>query len=743
MRASIVVPVLCMIGVHMAFADTPGPSIVPRPMEMEVLAGGFGLSGSSSVSVEAGNAEVRAVGEYLAECLNRGAGVHVTVAESDATTAPKGSILLTTAASDASLGDEGYELLVSPDALVLRAPTPCGLSRGVQTIRQLLPPEFEAGDGPPSGDAWTMPCVRVKDKPRYAWRGSLLDCCRHFMTKDFVKRYIDLLAYHKMNVLHWHLTEDQGWRIEIKKYPKLTEVGAWRGPERYGGVYTQDDVREVVAYAKSRYVTIVPEIEMPGHSQAALAAYPELSCTGGPFEVGTRWGIYEDVYCAGNDKTFEFLQDVLTEVLALFPSQFIHIGGDECPKTRWHACPKCQQRIKAEGLKDEHELQSYFIKRIETFLDSKGRRLVGWDEILEGGLAPNATVQSWRGMGGAVAAATTGHDVIASPYSHCYLDASNETTTLERAYSFEPTPEDLTPEQATHILGVEGNMWTEGTPQDRIEHQVYPRLCALAEVGWSPKQLRDWGDFARRMQVHYRRLDALGVTYYVTPPRCLMQDTIFADSVEVAFDNPAGCGVVRYTLDGTDPTPDSPAYTEPLRLTDTTTVKARLFLDSGNASDVVAFTFTSRRPLEPVVAPSAQPGLRYEYYEGEWDRLPDFDALRAAATGIAKSFDISQRKRDDRFAFRFTGYIDVPADGIYTFRLTSDDGSKLWIGDLLVVDNDGLHSMVERRGQVLLKAGRHPITVAMFEATEVEGLSVAYEGPGVSRQPIPAAVLSR
>jgi hexosaminidase len=366
----------------------------------------------------------------------------------------------------------------------------------------------------------------------------LLDCGRHFMTKDFVKRYIDLLAYHKLNVLHWHLTEDQGWRIEIKKYPKLTEIGAWRqatrddeqprdAAGRYGGFYTQDDIREIVAYAKSRFVTIVPEIEMPGHCQAALASYPELSCTGGPFQVGTEWGVYDDVYCAGNDHTFEFLQDVLTEVLDLFSSQFIHIGGDEVPKTRWKACPKCQARIKAEGLKDEAELQSYFVRRIERFLASKGRRLVGWDEILEGGLAPNATVQSWRGMGGAIAAATAGHDVVSSPTSHCYLDypqfpvvSTQPVTviTLDKIYSFEPTPAELNAEQAKHILGAEGNMWTERAPQDRVDYLVFPRLCALAEVTWSPKELRNWDDFATRMKAHYQRLDALGVRYAKPPP---------------------------------------------------------------------------------------------------------------------------------------------------------------------------------------------------------------------------------
>ncbi len=356
-----------------------------------------------------------------------------------------------------------------------------------------------------------------------------LDVCRHFIPVEYVKRYIDLMAMHKMNIFHWHLTDDQGWRIEIKKYPKLTEVAAWRlqDGKRYGGFYTQDEIRDVVAYAADRFVTVVPEIEMPGHSLAALAAYPEYSCTGGPFEVGTTWGIFEDVYCPGNDATFTFLEDILTETLALFPSEFIHVGGDECPKVRWKACPKCQARIKAEGLKDEDELQSWFITRMSRFLESKGRRLVGWDEILEGGLAPGATVMSWRGTKGGIAAAKANHDAVMTPSSHCYLNFWNtekkddpghttgRVTTLEKVYSYEPTPAELSPEEAKHILGVQANVWTEYiTDGPTVDRMAYPRACALAEVAWTPADQKDWEDFSRRLETHLQRLNALDVNYY-------------------------------------------------------------------------------------------------------------------------------------------------------------------------------------------------------------------------------------
>jgi len=360
------------------------------------------------------------------------------------------------------------------------------------------------------------------------------------MPKEYVKKYIDYIAMHKMNTFHWHLTEDQGWRIEIKKYPKLTEIGAWRKetlighyrdkPHKYdgkvhGGFYTQEDVKEIVEYAKSRYVTVVPEIEMPGHSVASLASYPELSCTGGPFEVRTIWGSSEDVYCAGNEETFHFLEDVLSEVIALFPSEYIHIGGDECSKGRWEKCPKCQARIKAEKLKDENELQSYFIKRIEKFLNANNRKLIGWDEILEGGLAPDATVMSWRGMVGGIEASRQGHDVVMSPTSHCYFDYYQGNPDLEplaiggylplkKVYSFEPTPDDLTTEEAKHILGAQANLWTEYIQtQEHAEYMVFPRISAIAEVVWTPKELRNWDNFIMRMEKQFRRYDILMVNY--------------------------------------------------------------------------------------------------------------------------------------------------------------------------------------------------------------------------------------
>ena len=534
--------IVTIIGISsaMVFGGGSKITIIPKPMKMKVTGGHFAVKQNTAIYVQSGCCEVKKVAKYFAEQVRPATGLSIVVREQSEDNPPADSFLFTTKGADSGLGEEGYELKVTEKGVVLRAAEPGGLFYGVQTLRQLLPPQIESRKKV-LGVEWTIPCVEITDKPRFGWRGSLLDCCRHFMSTDFLKRYIDLLAYHKMNRFHWHLTGDQGWRIEIKKYAKLTEISAWRntGPgnlrppddppqtdEIYGGYYTQEDIKDIVDYAKSRYVMVVPEIEMPGHCVGALAAYPQLSCTGGPFKVKNTMGVFEDVYCAGNEETFEFLEDVLSEVVELFPAPYIHIGGDECPKARWKACPKCQARIRAEGLKDEHELQSYFVKRIEKFLLTKNRRLIGWDEILEGGLAPQATVQSWRGMNGAIAAAKQGHDVIASPTSHCYFDypySKKQAASFpgwmgvlptKKVYSFEPLPEGLTVQQQRHILGGEGNVWTEVAPQEEVESRAYPRLTALAEVLWSAKEGRRWKDFSARLDAHYKRLDVLGVDYY-------------------------------------------------------------------------------------------------------------------------------------------------------------------------------------------------------------------------------------
>ena len=487
---------------------------------------------------------------------------------------------------------EQYELVIDKNKINIAAFANQGLFYGVQTLLQNIPYE--------NAKIVKVAALKITDEPKFKWRGMHLDVGRHFFPKEFIKKYIDYIAMYKMNTFHWHLTEDQGWRIEIKKYPKLTEVGAWRNGSmiehyndqkydtiRHGGFYTQEDVKEIVAYAQKRHITIVPEIEMPGHSQAALAAYPEFSCTGGPFEVAKIWGVLEDVYCP-KEETFTFLEDVLTEVLALFPSEYIHIGGDECPKTRWKNCNHCQKLIKEKGLKDEHELQSYFIQRIEKFLNSKGRKIIGWDEILEGGLAPNAAVMSWRGTEGGITAAKEKHFVVMTPGSHVYFDhyqgePKNEPiaiggyTPLEKVYSFNPIPDELTKEEAKYILGAQANVWTEYIPTtQQVEYMIMPRMAALSEVLWGTSNPENYKEFEKRIIKHFEFYDKKGINY----SKSIFEVTsaVHPNEKGVAFElkspNPNG---IRYTTDGSEPVLSSSSYTNPIVITENKTVKANYF----------------------------------------------------------------------------------------------------------------------------------------------------------------------
>jgi hexosaminidase len=536
-----IISILPLLAVSALAAEPNGPALLPLPQSVEFREGSFSLGRDTRIAADAAATQTA---EYLAGCLRKATGFKVALGKSREAAAAKGQILLTTRDAKPALGPEGYELTVAADSVVLRASTPAGLFYGAQTLLQLLPPEAYAAQPahPPGG--WTMRCATIADQPRFKWRGLMLDVARHFYSKDQVKSYLDVMALHKLNTFHWHLTDDQGWRIEIKKYPDLTRVGAWRkgigfglnpkdtiayGPDgRYGGFFTQDDVKEVVAYAANLHITIVPEIEMPGHSSAALAAYPQYSCSGSGYSTDSSAGVHAGVYCAGNDQTFDFLQDVLTEVIALFPSKYIHIGGDEVPKDNWKHCPKCQARIQQQGLKNEHELQSYFIRRIEKIINAQGRSLIGWSEIREGGLAESAALMDW--IGGGAESAASGHDVVMSPTSHCYFDyyqskrpgeprAIGGFVPLNTVYSFEPIPDRLAPEFQRHVLGAQANLWTEYIANlPYLQYMTYPRACALSEVVWAPREQRDYQQFLARLQTHLKRLDYLNVHYRPLDP---------------------------------------------------------------------------------------------------------------------------------------------------------------------------------------------------------------------------------
>ena len=518
----------------LSLSSAAEPSLIPQPEKMARREGFFTLAPETRIDTDSASEDT---GRLLADRLKKSTGWRFKINRGAAP--EQGGIVITTRGADPRLGAEGYELVVSTNAVLIRAPAQAGLFYGMQTLLQLLPAEIFSAQ-PVRGIAWTIPCVEISDSPRFAWRGFMLDVSRHFYTEAEVKHVLDLMALYKLNTFHWHLVDDQGWRIQIKKYPNLTKVGAWRSgigfglasnsataydsKGRYGGFYTQSEIREIVAYAAARHITVVPEIEMPGHSSAALMAYPQFGCPGVKFAMPTQGGVFTGVYCAGNDEAFTFLNNVLSEVMPLFPGKYIHIGGDEVVKSNWIACAQCQARIKGEGLKNEKELQAYFIRRIEKIVSARGKNLIGWSEIREGGLAPGAALMDW--IGGGAEAAASGHDVVMSPGKFCYFDHYQSTNRaaepkaiggllpLAQVYSFEPVPQKLAPEFAGHVLGGQANLWTEYVPNLRqVEYMMFPRLGALAEVDWSPKSSRDWENFKSRAAQNEKRLDAMGVNY--------------------------------------------------------------------------------------------------------------------------------------------------------------------------------------------------------------------------------------
>ena len=624
--------VLCSCGSH-----DPQIAIVPYPNHLETGRGTYRVT-DRPVTCDSRTDErtQRAVVGFAARLATVTGGTNpVTVADE----VPASGIRFVT---DESLPAEGYELNVDGEGIEVRASQFPGFLYALQSLEQLLPAAVY-GTEPAPDAAWEVPCVKIADAPRFAYRGMHLDVARHFFSVDEVKRYIDVMAIHKLNTLHWHLTDDQGWRIEIKRYPELTAVGSIRKATvvrkewgtydgtPYGGFYTQDEIRDVVKYAADRGVTVIPEIDLPGHMLAALTAYPELGCTGGPYEVWGRWGVADDVLCPGREKTFEFLEGVLTEVMELFPSEYIHIGGDECPKVRWEKCPRCQAKIRQLGLKDdgehtaEHYLQSYVTDRIGKFLAQHGRRIIGWDEILEGRAPSDAVVMSWRGSAGGIKAAKLGHDVIMTPNSHFYFDYYQSLDTdaepfgiggyipMEQVYSYDPAFPELTPEQQKHILGVQANLWTEYVLSDEhLEYMLLPRLAALSEVQWCQPETKDWNRFigSFRMDEIYSQMGyefakhIFGVTasYAVDPEKGGVVMTLTTQ----------GGAPIRYTLDGSDPTASSPLYKAPVTIGESCTFKAAA-LREGMQTPVYTRKFDFNKATGRRIALNAAPTLKYTY----------------------------------------------------------------------------------------------------------------------------------
>jgi hexosaminidase len=726
-----------------AFSQTPnkvksydqGINIIPAPVSLVQNEGTFKLM--PTTKFYAPTPEAKTVATFFAARVKKSTGYTL----GNATQEGKGVISLKI---DPSISNkEGYTLDVTSSEVKIAAKTDAGLFYGMETLLQLLPAEIESAKLV-SNVAWNIPAVSIKDEPRFEWRGMMLDACRHFIPIENVKKQIDVLAMFKVNRLHWHLTDDQGWRIEIKKYPKLTQIGSTRVDGEgttYSGFYTQEQIKDVVKYAAARHITIVPEIEMPGHERAAIAAYPELSCAGKTVTPRVTWGVEPIVLCAGKDDVFKFLEDVIAEVAPLFPGEYFHVGGDECPKDSWKTCPLCQQRIKDEGIVgDEHhtaeeKLQSYFIQRMEKVVNKYGKKLIGWDEILEGGLAPSATVMSWRGEAGGIAAALMNHDVVMTPGSNgMYLDqfqgdpkiqpvAIGGYTTLQKTYSYNPTPDTLVAMgKAKFIKGVQCNIWTEYMYNTNImEYRIYPRILALSEIAWTPLNRKDYKDFERRVNNGLVRLDGHNINYYIPlpeQPKGSCNTVAFTDKANMVFTTTQPVKMV-YTLDGTQPTAKSKVYTAPIVLTKTTTLKIASVLSSGKMSKtrVIKVEKQAYAPAKKVA--STTPGLKMKTTDGMFLNTSKLATVKnwrestiSSLNGLVTKTDEQLTGLKSQYANIATGYVNIPADGIYYFN---SENEEVWIDGKLIVNNSGEVKRFSRHdGSIALAKGLHEIKVVFL-----------------------------
>jgi len=723
--------------------------IVPKPVELTAGTETFELNSDIKIY---GTAEFKNEVEYLSGLLHSVLGYKLRIADE---LPSKNAIVFELLKDDKQLGAEGYKLSVGVNFVKISANTPAGIFYGIQSFTQLFPPKIFSKFEELELRSATLPTCEVVDYPRFAYRGMHLDVSRHFFSKEFVMKYIDYLAAHKLNKFHWHLTDDQGWRIEIKKYPKLTEIGSVRNETMIGknfnefdktkhsGFYTQEEIKEVVAYAAQRHIAVIPEIEMPGHALAALAAYPNYSCTGGPFEVHTKWGVTDDIFCAGKEETFGFLQDVLTEVMTLFPSNYIHIGGDEAPKERWNNCNACKTRMKTEKLKDAHELQSYFVKRMEKFLNEKGRKLIGWDEILEGGLAPAATVMSWRGMQGGIDAAMQNHDVIMTPGTHMYFDhyqgdaeleplAIGGFTSLNKVYSFEPVPSELPDDKKQYIIGAQANLWTEYIATEaQVEYMILPRMSAMAEVNWTMPENKNYDDFIVRMQPMFKRWFYQNANFRLPEPQN-QNITLMKDGEKFEFKSAIDFATVFYTTDGEDPDTESAKYTEPILLERNSTLKAITMLPGGLKSAIKEYSVL----LESRVKRNKIYGLNYRYFPGDFSqKMPDFRTMKPASEGHVIYPEVDNFPAPDKkFGMHFTGLIFLPIDEKYVFGLKSDDGGKLFIDDKLIVGSEGFTALVTDTLEML--SGFHKVDIFYTEFGGSRNLKLQMETKGIKKQNI-------
>lgn len=730
--------------------------IVPSPTSVTPLKGKFILRETTNILFDNKIKDNKYAGPYFAAKLLPATGYKLTSEKMTAGDEPSKNAI--TFIFDKKITNkEGYNLDIQDDRIIVKCINGSGAFYAIQTMLQLMDDSIFYSKKI-NNKIWTLPCVKIEDAPRFAYRGMHLDCARHLFNVDFIKKYIDMLSMNKMNTFHWHLTDDQGWRIEIKKYPKLTQIGGYRKGTMvftshdkpgvfdnipYGGFYTQAQIKDIVNYASARYVTIIPEIEMPGHCSAALSAYPELGCKDTAVTSASGFGVYDDIFCP-SEKTFTFLQDVLSEVTLLFPSKYIHIGGDEVPKTKWKESKFCQDLMKKEKLKDENELQSYFIKRIEKFLNSKQRQIIGWDEILDGGLAPNATVMSWRGTEGGIAAAKQNHDVIMTPGDYCYLDhyqslSPNEPfaiggfTSVSKTYSYEPIPEGLNEEQAKHILGAQANLWTEYISNTNYaEYMITPRQAALAEVLWTPKEKRNYDNFTGRMLHQFKRYDLIKINY-ARHMMDIMPNVIAKDNtVSIELITKIPDGKIFYSIDGSAVTTSSQAYTAPVAISTSGIFKAANFKNGIKVGNDYSQKFNMHKAVGAKITFVNQPASIYnpgnEYYmvngiegssnfgDGQWF---GFSGKNFEATiEMANETDVSKIKMN--YIVKTNSWIYSPKKVTYSVSLDGNNYHEVYSAS--PDSTDGLKN-----------------ALATFSSEKVKYIKVLVENFGIIPDGLPGA----
>ena len=710
-------------------------SILPIPVSLTQDTTCFVLPNSTTIGIN--HPDLKPAAEYLASILSPATGYKFKISEG------QGNINLGIGSMEGT--EDAYTLVSNPESVNITGNTYRGVIAGIQSLRQLFPAEIES-DKKVSGMSWGIPSVQIQDAPRFGWRGLMLDVSRHFYSKEEVMEFLDLMALYKLNKFHWHLTDDQGWRLEIKKYPLLTEKGAWRkfnnhdhdcikyaaeqdnpdyeiptdkiqiveGDTLYGGFYTQEDVKEVIAYAQVRGIDIIPELDMPGHMLAAVSNYDGISC----FEE-TGWGsTFSSPVCPGKDSALEFCKNVYTELIELFPYEYVHIGGDEVEKTNWKKCPDCQARMKEHSLKTEEELQAWFIHEMEKFFNSKGKKMIGWDEIIEGGLSETATVMWWRSWAKLAPSQTTGqgNDLIFTPNAPFYLDYAQDKKSVLNIYHYDPMKEVPDADKQHLVKGVQGNIWCEWIPsRERMHYMAAPRMLAIAELGWSANDRKDWTDFQTRMADQFGRLNVMDIQYRIPDLEGFMKKNVFIGEkkVEITCLDPSAS--IHYTTDGSTPTLESPKYNGNLVLTETTDLTLRVFRPTGKRSDIIKAYFEKTEYSPATTAAPSNPGLKATWYDFKGKTCAEIASAPVKKTYRVEDVTIPRGVRSYIIGLTYKGYINIPEDGIYSFLLSSDDGSMLYIDGKQVIDNDGLHAPGEVTGQAALKQGYHPIEVQYFD----------------------------